>query len=551
MLTFHSVSFSYPTSVSDKALLSNVSFSVSAGQRVCLVGPNGVGKSTVLALARGDLEPDSGSITRPRSLGVPHGCEDAHTLGDVLECYIRPVRDIESEFSALTVRLGEHPEDPGLISRYDELLALMESMQVWELDTRRDEALTELGLGSIPMDRPIGQMSPGQLARTHLAGVLLSRPVVLILDEPTNHLDDAGTEFLVKTLNSWPGPVLFTSHDRSFIERTATALVDLDTAPWQALSTAAGNPEELGCYVCAGSYSDFRRQKRAAQLRHSELHAQQQALSKSLAAHIKDSEVVGHKDFSLRSESKISKKFYADRNQRAVTRRTSDDQRRLDQLGRVEVRRPRCEEQIPVFPAPNPTVGTILVSTSAGVDRTLDGRPVAALATREFELSAGEQLLLIGPNGCGKSTFLSWLAHSGACLAPYAYLPQRLPEKELPSILDCLRSADASQEVAQGFLHPRLWSQPIHTLSDGNQRRAQLALTFAGLAGLVEGRPVKNPVTPEILLIDEPTNYLDLDFIEAFEEGLRGFAGAVVLASHDQWLIDSWTGPIFNFNDIT
>lgn len=301
-------------------------------------------------------------------------------------------------------------------------------------------------------------------------------------------------------------------------------MVDLDTESWQAVTLVAGTPLNNGVYQNRGNYQDFLKAKRKAQQRHAELHQQQQAEKRQLERHRADSKVVGHTNFKPRTESRIAKKFYADRTQQASTRRITNDDNRLSALSAVEVRKPRKPSFSFPLPPYKTNAGLVISVQEATVPRRL--APVS------FELSAGEKLLITGPNGSGKSTLLRWLATSIAptedssgtvfCTPYAAYLPQELPDHYASSTLSL-------GEQGKGFINPRYWATPLSQLSLGNQRRAQLAQLLNN-----------NDRPQEVLLLDEPTNFLDLAAMETLESALLTWPGTVVIISHDQWLDDKW-----------
>ena len=421
----------------------------------------------------------------------------------------------------------------------------MITRDAWTIDTRLEQTLEALDLGGLDRSRPLATLSPGQHARLRLALTLVDRPEALILDEPTNHLDTDGREHLAHTIDDWQGPVLMTSHDRAFIERTATALLDLDPTPWRAVAISQGEPADFGAYRVGGSYSDYLRNKADARSRHTAIHADQQAEKRRLISHQRDSTVVGHARFKPRTEIRMAQKYYADRAQTVSTRRINDDSRRLSVLAAHEVPKPRYDEVAFSFPramrtttggtSPHPhAMGIALAVRSASVE----GR----LAPTSFEVRYGEHLLVAGPNGSGKTTLLEWIARgapSGAhgCIdaaSGVVLVPQVLPRPGDPLIPENAWHLGIG-EAGKGFVPPAAWNRPLGELSAGNQRRAQLA--FAARADA------------QILVIDEPTNYLDLNALESLEETMREWEGTLVISTHDEWLITRWWGRLHRLDE--
>lgn len=564
-IVFSHVFFSYGT----LPVLTNVSFTCGPADRLVVIGPNGIGKSTLLGLASGTLQPDSGTVTAPfpsppelsppdhhsgatqSSQGSPPpsvsplaGDRESRTVAQLIDAATSGIRGLAARFDFLTEHLARDPS-PDDEAEYDRVLAAMIARDAWTIDTRLEQTLEALDLGGLDCSRPLASLSPGQRARLRLALTLVDRPEALVLDEPTNHLDTDGREHLAHTIDDWQGPVLMTSHDRAFIERTATALLDLDPTPWRAVAISKGEPADFGAYRVGGSFSDYLRDKAAARSRHTAIHADQQAEKRRLVSHQRDSTVVGHARFKPRTEIRMAQKYYADRAQTVSKRRINDDSRRLSVLAAHEVPKPRYDQGEFSFPHPMRTTtgGTSPHPHAMGIALAVRGASVEGrLAPTSFEARYGEHLLVAGPNGSGKTTLLEWIARgapSGAhgCIdatSRVVLVPQVLPRPGDPLIPENAWYLGIG-EAGKGFVPPAAWNRPLGELSAGNQRRAQLA--FAARTDA------------QILVIDEPTNYLDLNALESLEEAMREWEGTLVISTHDEWLITRWWGRLHRLDE--
>nr|WP_250648931.1 MULTISPECIES: ATP-binding cassette domain-containing protein [unclassified Actinomyces] len=524
-------------------MLEDVSLTVVDGERACLVGPNGCGKTTLLRLVTGTLVPDSGSA-------VVTGLDDGRcglrpaldvltmtgSIGSYLDAATAALRALPARFDEVATALARSPsaaDQTRLAREYDHLLAAMSAADVWGLDARVEQTLTGLGLGALTgpdgRGRDLATLSPGQRGRLELAATLLASPSALVLDEPTNHLDDEAIAYLAAFLTGFSGPVLLASHDRAFLDDVATVLLDLDTAPWQALATAEGAGALPGVQRCAGTYTDYLVLKAAARAGHAALHAAQQGEKKGIRDHRRASEDIARGGVRLKEAARKERKFFADRASKTFMRRAHNDDRQMEALTAREVRRPREYRLHLDLPPVAARGGLALTARRAAVP----GR----LAPVTLDLRVGEHLLLTGPNGCGKSTLLRWAATGRAPVArttgtltldgALAVVPQRLPRPGDPG-LDERTWASGIGELGAGVLHPAYWHRCVGELSAGNQRRVQLALAVAA--------------APEVLVIDEPTNYLDLDTLEALEQALARWTGTLLVASHDRWLTRHWAG---------
>lgn len=530
-IILENISFAY----SSKPLLENINLQVGEGERACLIGPNGCGKTTLLRIASQDLLPEQGKVkivgTNTEFFQVPAIEHYRGSARDYLECALCPLRNIATQFQDATNQISQGDSAVHAEQCYDRLLALMSCFDIWSLEVRLTEVLTRIGLGVLTgsgCDRSLSSMSPGERGRLQLAVTLIMKPEVLILGEPTNHLDARAIDFLVETVNKWRGAVLMSSHDRAFIEDTATVIYDMDVALWNELAKATGSSQVTGLYRCAGAYSKYLAEKTNARRKRRELHAAQQAEKRLLRKHRQEASKIARGGVRLASAEGKAKKFFADRAAATAQRRMRNDDKRGEHLSNQEVRRPRSYDLSFELNQPAVSTGIAVAARHAAV--------AGRLAPVSFDLSYGEHLLVTGANGSGKSTLLNWIysgqppesAQSSGTITgerKVGLVPQQLPQEGDPGFTSPIWE-NGIGEAGKGVLHPSLWTKPIPELSAGNQRRAQIALALA--------------TSPALLVIDEPTNYLDLETMQALEEAMKAWTGTLVVASHDRWLIDHW-----------
>jgi macrolide transport system ATP-binding/permease protein len=503
----------------DRRVLSGVSLIVSPGQRVGLVGENGVGKSTLLRLLAGLDEPDGGSVLRPPDTGFLHQeppFPATATVADVLADALSGIRAALRRHDELAAAL----EDPRALAEYGELLEWLTRHEAWDAGRRAELVLAGLGLAEVAHDRPLEELSGGQRSRLALAALLIRRPAAVLLDEPTNHLDDAAIDFLERHLAALPGVVLLASHDRVFLDAVCTDIVDLDPA--------VDGPTRYG-----GAYTDYLAAKRAQARRWAARYAEEQQelvrLRHSVAV---TSRAVSH-DRPMRDRDKMQYGYHGERVQQQISRRVRSAQQRLAELTRDQVRKP---------PPPLRFTGR-LTSDVDGCGPVLAVREIIVpgrLRLDRLDLAATGKLLITGRNGAGKSTLLDVLAGN---LAPrqgsvsrmggvrIGLLPQDVrfarPERTAQEVYtDQARNGIALSEL--GLLPGSALPTPVGALSVGQRRRLALALLVAA--------------APQVLLLDEPTNHISLALAEELEEALHSAPGAIAVASHDRWLRRRWAG---------
>lgn len=544
-------------SFGDRRVLTDISFSVPADSRVGLIGENGSGKSTLLRIIAGHTQPDTGSVhvARPGGLatvGLLHQRSPfdlGASVANALESAVAHARRAAEAVEKASQALAEDPHTPGAAEHLATTLEAAQRLGAWEVDTRISTTLAGFGLAHLDRELPTGSLSGGERARLSLVWLLLSRPDVLLLDEPTNHLDDAASEHLCQMLAEWTGPVLIASHDRAFLDESVTGLVDLDPrpVPHKAQDTSAGPASGVGVTRYTGTYTDYLDERRQVRNRWELQYEEEQAELKRLSAALRNSRTVGHPGREPRSEIRMAKKFYADRNAKVVSRRVNDARARLEELQQRQVRRPPRELEFQGLTAANKAepakTGTVLSAVKVSVENRL--------APISLTVDPSTKLLVTGANGVGKSTLLHVLAgdvapsrgvltrRSGVrvgVLAQETTLPD--PHRRgsgrtvAQAYADMVGVARAEQIPLSTFGLIAPWDQnrPVEALSVGQQRRLALASQLAD--------------PPDVLLLDEPTNHLSLALVTELEAAIPGYPGAVVVASHDRWLRRNWNGDV-------
>ncbi|MYV99313.1 ABC-F family ATP-binding cassette domain-containing protein [Streptomyces sp. SID3343] len=542
-----------------RRVLDGVSLVAAPGQRIALIGENGVGKSTLLRLLAGIDQPDSGTVVRPVDLGYLHQqlpFEPATTIADVLDDALRAARETLARLDRLTGALGDAaPDSPGyagLLAEYGRELDHARDHEVWDADRRAETMLAGLGLGRLPHDRTLASLSGGQRGRLALAALLVRRPTALLLDEPTNHLDDPAAAFLEEQLRTLPGIVVAASHDRAFLDAVCTDLIDLDPA--------VHGPIRFG-----GDYTGYQAHRRAERDRWQRRFADEQKELAALRAVVASTgERVGRGGVK-RDNEKMGYGHAGGRVQNRIARQVRNASRRLDELARDQVREP--PEPLRFRPAalagdpagstectelPGDPTGFTESTELAGdaPEMLLSLRRVTVpgrLRVDRLDVPATDRLLVTGANGAGKSTLLAVLAghvpalgdlrrRPGLTVAMLAQdtvfaRPDRTVRTTYTAALGAAR-AEAVPLLSLGLIGPHDLDRRVGHLSVGQRRRLALALLVA------------NP--PTLLLLDEPTNHLSPRLADELEEALGPGPGAIVVASHDRWLRNRWQGREFH-----
>lgn len=533
-------------------IFSSASLDIPRGSRIAIVGPNGIGKTTLLRILIGLEEPTTGHVQRAKNLNLGYLPQEAVLTGTQTlweEC-LKAVSDLvamEVELSEL-----EHAmSDPGLaeqaLARYGSLQEVFERRGGYTYETRIRQTLTGLGFDQADYKRPVFQLSGGQRTRAVLARLLLSNPDLLILDEPTNHLDISAVEWLEGYFSQWDGAILIVSHDRYFLDEVIDHI-------WEMSVT--------GLETYRGNYSAYIQQRQERwELRQQIFVTEQERLLKELD-YVKRN-IAGQRTQqakgklrrlsrqveaieSLGVEMLLNKQWGQISELADISTHTmgvEEVERRIKAL-RSPTRRPPL---LSLHIRADKRSGDLVLRTfNAAIGYADEGR--ALFSVPDLVLRRGECAAIIGPNGAGKTTFLKTLLAKipplsgevvlGASLE-VAYFAQahedlnleRTLVEEIETVAPQMLLADIRHYLARYLFTGDEVFKKVSTLSGGERGRlalAKLSLTNANL-----------------LLLDEPTNHLDIPSQEILQEVLSEYQGTLLIVSHDRYLIEALATQIW------
>jgi ATP-binding cassette subfamily F protein 3 len=512
LISLQNITFSFGA----RAILEDASWQIGTGERIGLVGSNGAGKSTLLRLMTGSYTIDKGVINKPKDVSLGFFNQDLlsfSTNESILKVGMQAfekAHQVEKQMERIIKELESKPDDADLLDDYSHALHDFEVAGGYEMEHRTAEVLEGLGFSTKDLERPYDQFSGGWRMRVLLAKMMLQQPELLLLDEPTNHLDLPSIEWLERYLISYPGSVVIVSHDRYFLDRMVTKIVEV----WQ---------RDLHQY--SGNYTFFQKEK----IERMEL--QQRAFE--------------NQQEYIRQQERFIERFRAKATKAAAAQSAI---KRLDKLDVIE--------------APDGTMPVMNINFDVGVqpgkiictlkDISKSYGNLKILEHADAEIIRGDKIALIGANGKGKSTLLRIITGQetyegerkwGHNVEESFYAQHQLEalnvEHEILEELKMCGSGKNELELRQ-LLGCFLFSgddvfKKIKVLSGGEKARVALSKVIAAKGNF--------------LLLDEPTNHLDMQSVEMLIEALNKYKGTLIIVSHDRYFISKTANKIWNIED--
>lgn len=500
---------------SERNVLDGISFDVQAGERVGLLGKNGAGKTTLFKILTGELDYNSGEIAfaAGKKVGlisqIPVYPED-YTVEDVLRTAFRQLERIKEQMQALEARMTDHtPQD--VLQRYDELLNRYTAGGGYDTDTETDKICNGLAITAAQRGQAFASLSGGEKTRVNLARLLLEKTEILLLDEPTNHLDMNSVEWLEDYIEKFKGTVLTISHDRYFLDRVVSRIVEIHDGKAEFYS---------------GNYSFYVQEKQAR-------------FELQLKQYEKEQAKLGQLGFTLERMKGWGI------NNRTLYRRAMSIQHRMERIEKTD--RPTKDKTMRARFNQRDFFGDEVLSIK-NLSKTFDGRTL--FSDVELEMGGGERVALLGDNGTGKTTFLKMLlgeetGEGKIKFGPsvkWAYLPQVIhfdhPERTLLDTM--LYEKNCSVQTARDRLGAFLFEgddvyKTVGMLSGGEQSRLRLCMLMDESINL--------------LILDEPTNHLDIASREWVEDALEEYEGALIFVSHDRYFVNKFATRIWELEN--
>ena len=528
MLTVHNLSKTYGLNL----ILKDVSFSINPFDRVGLIGLNGCGKSTLLRLIMGEEQPDHGVITRtPTNLTIGYlsqGFEpDPHkSITTLVHEATGDIDLLEKELAELAMALGDDPENIKLQDQYDVTLDRLSQIEPAKIQS----LLEAFGLHQLDPNLAIGHLSGGQKTRLSLALILMRSPQLLLLDEPTNHLDIEMLEWLESWLSQFNGGALIVSHDRTFLDKTTTRILDL-------------NPVTHTIKEYPGNYSDYLNQFLTEQAKQWQAYKDQEYEIRKMRQDIART----REQSNSVERSTTPRQPNVRRLAKKVMKKAKSREKKLDRYlaSDERVEKPKRSWQMKLDLDQSTHLGKdvlILTDLIVGYDKQ-----APLISNINQHVLAGQRVIITGRNGSGKTTLLRTIAGHHTPLSGYlkqgasVHLGYMSQEQELldpqKTALETIQAVMAGNETEiRSFLHFFLFSgddplRPCAELSFGERARLSLALLVAQGCNC--------------LLLDEPINHLDIPSRTKFEEALSQFQGTILAVVHDRYFIHQFASEVW------
>lgn len=538
-------------------LFSGVSFSVAKGARLALIGPNGIGKTTLLRILIGEEEPSSGTVTRAKNLRIGYLSQEAdfELEGVLWDVCLDPFADLirmQGELEKLEVEMSDPIKRDQALVRYGSVQHEFERRGGYVYPVKIKQVLTGLGFDESDFHIPLDHLSGGQRTRAHLARLLLSNPDLLLLDEPTNHLDIKAVEWLEGYLTQWDGAAVIVSHDRYFLDHACNALLEM------AIS---------GAEYYRGNYSTYLQEREIRWAHRFEVFESEKEKLLKEVEYIKKN-ISGQNTLQAKGKLKRLTRVVQAIEQAGMDAVMNSNWSQLDvetttspfsveeAERRVRALRPpqRVTPDLHLHLRSTKRSGNLVIRTknlTVGYPAE-NGLPEKVLfSAPDIELRRLDCAALIGPNGAGKSTFLKTILGSLSPLAGEAILGASLhvgyfaqahegldPER---TVLEEILAASPGMLPYQGrdYLGKYLFSgddafKKVSMLSGGE--RGRLALAKLALEDT------------NLLLLDEPTNHLDIPSQEVLQSVLDAYQGTIILVTHDRYLVDALATQIWEIN---
>ncbi len=509
IISLSHISKAYPS----KNILSDVSLMINKKEKIAIIGLNGSGKTTLLNIITKELTPDSGDVFYSGKIIIQslkqHAFENEElSVQEVFEQSMSTVVTLEKQLNKLHHQVSNHPEDEKLLSKLATLQHEFEELGGYHIQSIMETMLTKMGFSKEVLSKSIHTFSQGQKTRLALASLLLSYPDVLILDEPTNHLDIDMIEWLEGFLVTYPKTIIFVSHDRRFIDKVATDIVEIE---YEKVTQFKGN------------YSSYQKAKtKMIEKMQSAYHRQQ-------------------KDIERLEE--LIEKFRYKRSKAAFA------QSKIKYLERMErIDSPKKAAKAMTFSF-NPYIKggkevMVMSQASIGYDSTLH--------TLDLTLQRGQRVAVVGKNGVGKSTLLKTIANEIPLLGGEFIFGHQIQVAYFDQ--------NHAQLNSSKLVIEELWDE--HPQLDHHQIRSILAQflftqddVFKAVSACSGGERVRLSLAKimlkraNLLLLDEPTNHLDIPAKEALEEALISYTGTILFVSHDRYFIDKVSTAVLTLDE--